>query len=130
MLVIDASALIYLASGRGGLDGLADADMVAPSLMWSEATSVLHVALWRGEIDAATSEVLLKRIEEAPVTPRSDPKLLREAFAIANRLGWAKTYDAEYVALAQSLGVPLLTRDARLRRGAARIVNAIGPDEL
>ncbi|MGI8829736.1 MAG: hypothetical protein ACR2I5_08225 [Candidatus Limnocylindria bacterium] len=48
----------------------------------------------------------------------------------AEQLGWAKTYDAEYVALAQLLGCRLLTRDDRLRRGAARVLECIGPSEL
>jgi predicted nucleic acid-binding protein len=45
-------------------------------------------------------------------------------------LGWAKTYDAEYVALARLLGCRLVTLDARLRRGADRLGFVISPDEL
>lgn len=44
--------------------------------------------------------------------------------------GWAKTYDAEYVALAHLLGSRLLTLDARLRRTASRLVEILGPTEL
>jgi predicted nucleic acid-binding protein len=56
--------------------------------------------------------------------------LCAEAWRVAEELGWAKTYDAEYVALARMLRCRLLTRDERLRRGAARLVEAIGPTEL
>ena len=46
-------------------------------------------------------------------------------------LGWAKTYDAEYVALAQILDIPILTRDRRLARGgASRFVRLLGPMDL
>jgi hypothetical protein len=38
--------------------------------------------------------------------------------------GWAKTYDAEYVALAK------LTVDRRLRRGADRLGFVVTPAEL
>ena len=52
------------------------------------------------------------------------------AWKIADRLGWAKTYDAEYVALADLLSCRLVTLDARLRRGAQRLGFVVGPDEL
>jgi len=45
-------------------------------------------------------------------------------------LGWAKTYDAEYVALARTLECSLLTTDRRLQRGAERIVDTVGPSDL
>jgi integrase len=35
--------------------------------------------------------------------------------------GWAKTYGANYVALARLLDCRLVTLDARLRRGTARL---------
>ena len=49
---------------------------------------------------------------------------------MADELGWAKTYDANYVALARILVCRLVTRDARLRRGTARFGFVIGPTEL
>lgn len=49
---------------------------------------------------------------------------------MAEELRWAKTYDAEYVALARLEGCRLLTRNERLRRGAARVADCIGPMEL
>jgi len=52
------------------------------------------------------------------------------AWAIADALGWAKTYDAEYVALAQFVDCSLLTLDARLARGASAVVRTIGPDQV
>ena len=52
------------------------------------------------------------------------------AWEVADALGWAKTYDAEYVALAQHLDCPLLTIDARLARGAGRVVSIVGPADL
>lgn len=66
----------------------------------------------------------------APITRRDPHDMLERAWSIADSLGWAKTYDAEYVALAQILDCPLLTRDARLYRGAGRVARIIGPAEL
>jgi len=54
----------------------------------------------------------------------------RLSLELARSLGWAKTYDAEYIAVAQALACPLLTIDARLARGAGHVVEILGPGAL
>jgi predicted nucleic acid-binding protein len=49
---------------------------------------------------------------------------------LADELGWAKTYYAEYVGLAKLLGCRLVTLDARLRRGTDRLGFVVAPHEL
>jgi predicted nucleic acid-binding protein len=49
---------------------------------------------------------------------------------VADELGWAKVYDAQYVALAQMLGCRLVSVDERLLRGVARLGVAVRPREL
>jgi predicted nucleic acid-binding protein len=55
------------------------------------------------------------------VVARSPRDLRAESWRIADRLGWAKTYDAEYLALASILRCDLATLDAGMRDGAERI---------
>lgn len=45
-------------------------------------------------------------------------------------MGWAKTYDAQYVALARLLDCKLVTLDERLIRGIERLDVAIRPRDL
>ncbi|MGH2445855.1 MAG: type II toxin-antitoxin system VapC family toxin [Candidatus Limnocylindria bacterium] len=130
MLVIDASVALSAALTRDGFDRIAGHDLVAPPLMWSEAVSTLREHAWRGDISAEQAATSLAALMAAPIRKRAPRRLHREAWLVAEQLGWAKTYDAEYVALARLLGCRLLTRDDRLRRGAARAVETIGPTEL
>lgn len=62
--------------------------------------------------------------------PRSPADLGTQAWSIADDLSWAKTYDAEFCALARLLDCRLVTIDARLRRGADRLGYVISPLEL
>jgi predicted nucleic acid-binding protein len=45
-------------------------------------------------------------------------------------MGWAKTYDAQYVALARLLDCKLVTLDERLIRGIERLDIAVRPRDL
>ncbi|MEO7296471.1 MAG: type II toxin-antitoxin system VapC family toxin [Candidatus Limnocylindria bacterium] len=130
MLVIDASVALSAALTRDGFDRIADHDLIAPPLMWSEAVSTLREHAWRGDISAAQAAASLSALMAAPIRKRAPRALHAEAWRIAEQLGWAKTYDAEYVALARLSGCRLLTRDDRLRRGAARVIESIGPSQL
>lgn len=97
--------------------------------MWSEARSALHELLWRGEVSVDDALAARSRLEPGPVKRRDHPKLGERAWKLADELGWAKTYDAEYVALADLLTARLVTLDARLRRSTERLGFVISPGE-
>lgn len=132
MLVIDASLVVEwcVAPGARELPELLVDELCAPPLMWSEAQSALHEHAWRGSVDGDSASRARARLERAAVERRAHPRLAEESWRIADELGWAKTYDAEYVALASLLDCRLVTVDARLRRGADRLGFVVGPTEL
>jgi predicted nucleic acid-binding protein len=131
LLVVDTGVVLKaILAGDHGLVHLADSELVAPPLLWSEGRSALHEALWRQDLDKPSADSARAALEACRVAPRVPSRLGAEAWRIATELGWAKTYDAEFCAVASLLGVRLVTADARLRRRAGRLGFVIGPSEI
>lgn len=136
MLVVDASLAVELALDRIGEQASADLDrggeLIAPPLLWSEVPSVLHEISFRGEISNALAELALHRFLSGrlSIDERRPDGHYAASWAVAEEFGWAKTCDAEYVALAKSEDCRLITLDSRLRRGTDRLGFVITPAEL
>ncbi len=118
--VVDASAALHLVAE--GIEVSPEHELLAPTLLRSQVLSALHEAVQRGEIPADVARERLDRIGRMKIRLLGDAVLRRVAWNLAEQLGWAETYDAEYVALTQLQADAFVTLDAEL----ARSVEGIG----
>lgn len=129
-LVVDASVAVAAVATPLGFERLRSFELLAPPLLWIEAESVLHAMQWRGELRAEQATEMRDRLRVAPIASDKPEGLASTTWMLADEMGWAKTYDANYVALARLRDCRLVTLDARLRRGAGRLKFVVGPTEL
>ena len=118
--VVDAGVVLQLASA--GTEVSSEHELLAPTLLRSQTLSALHEAVQRGEISADVAREHLARIARMPIRLLGDAVLRRRAWELADQLGWASTYDAEYVALTQLQADAFVTLDADLARSVEGIV--------
>ena len=118
--VVDCGVVLHLASE--GSEVPAEHKLLAPTLLRSQTLSALHEAVHRGEMPPDVARERLARIRALPIRLLGDAVLLRRAWDLAEQLGWAETYDAEYVALTQLQADALVTLDTELARRLEGIV--------
>jgi predicted nucleic acid-binding protein len=126
--VVDASAVLQLVSA--GIEVPEKHELLAPTLLRSQTLSALHEAVHRGEIPADAARDHLARIWRMPIRLLGDAVLRRRAWEVADKLGWASTYNAEYVALTQLQADAFVTLDADLARSVEGIVAIASIDAL
>jgi predicted nucleic acid-binding protein len=126
--VVDTSAVLHLVSE--GIEVSGKHKLLAPTLLRSQVLSALHEAVQRGEIPADVARDHLARIGRMEIRLLGDGVLRRRAWELADRLGWASTYNAEYVALTQLQADALVTLDAELARSVDGIVATASIDAL
>jgi predicted nucleic acid-binding protein len=118
--VVDTSAVLHLASS--GVEVAGKHNLLAPTLLRSQTLSALHEAVQRGELSAEVARDHLTRIRQLKIRLLGDAVLQRRAWDIADQLGWASTYDAEYIALTQLQADAFVTLDKELARRVKGVV--------
>ena len=128
--VVDAGVVLHLATN--GVEVSSAHELLAPTLLRSQSLSALHEAVQRGEIPVDEARTLLPRIgpPRMPIRLLGDAVLRRRAWDVADQLGWATTYNAEYVALTQLQADAFVTLDDELARSVAGIVETATIDAL
>lgn len=121
MIVLDASAAIALLKREPGSEHIEERVLAntgrvhAPHLIDLEVTQVLRRFVRAGSVGAAQADAAFDAWGAIAVTRHGHLSLVPRIWVLRDTL---TAYDAAYVALAEMLDAPLLTRDAKLA-GAA-----------
>jgi predicted nucleic acid-binding protein len=126
--VVDADAVLYLASE--GIEVSSDHELLAPTLVRSQTLSLMHEAVHRGELPADVARDRLERVWRMPIRLLGDAVLRRRAWEAAERIGWAETYTAEYIALTQLQADAFVTMDRELANSVKGVVATAPIDAL
>ena len=121
MIVVDTNVMVYLLTGAGPAAEAArllrrDPAWASPPLLQSELRDVMAGLIRQGRVEESDAvaicddakAILGDRVATVPTAP-----VLRTA-----RESGLSAYDAEFVVLARTLGVPLMTADQAVLEGA------------
>lgn len=116
-MVVDASVVVEVLLRTPAADAIAERlftpreTLHAPHLMDVEVAQVLRRYVARGEVQPEHGRELVALLAQFPITRHAHQPLLARMWELRDNL---TAYDAAYVALAEGLRAPLITRDQRL----------------
>jgi predicted nucleic acid-binding protein len=121
MIVVDASALLEVMLRTSAADAVErrlfahGQTLHAPHLVDVEVAQVIRGYAAKGEINGERGRAALDDLTDFPLRRYPHDFLLSRVWDLRNNL---TAYDAVYVALAEALDAPLVTRDQRLAAAA------------
>lgn len=116
MLIVDASVLFEVLADTAEAPGLrqrlrADQEHAAPHLIDAEVLAVIAAQERRETLDATAARQAVEDLRAWPGERWGHRALVDRCWELRHSV---RLYDALYVALAEALDAPLLTRDRRL----------------
>jgi predicted nucleic acid-binding protein len=126
--VVDCETLLRIAAGE--IEVAPEHQLVAPTLVRSQALAALYKASRRGEISKTDGLERVWHLNAMKVRFLGDRALQTAAWKVAEKLGWETTETAEFVALTQLQGDALVTADKTLAQAVAGLVEVVTPDAL
>lgn len=127
MIVVDSSAVVDALIGAPMIDELVDTlsreDLHAPALIDYEVVAAVRGLVLRRHLSGGRGEDVLTDFADLQLERwAADSALRARAFQLRDNLSAS---DAAYVALAEALECPLLTRDGRLARAEEHAATVI-----
>jgi len=118
VIVVDRSAVVDALIGASEIDQLIETlsgeDVHAPQLLDYEIVAAVRGLVLGGHLSVGRGEDVLTDFADLPVERwPADPALRVRAFQLRDNLS---AYDGAYIALAEALDCPLVTRDRRQAR--------------
>jgi predicted nucleic acid-binding protein len=104
--------------------------LVAPTLIRSQVLAQLYSMARRGELDRRAAERRLDYLRALRLRLLGDRVLQSVAWKVADQLGWADTFVAEYIALTQLQADAFICLDPKLSRAVSGVVPVASIDDL
>jgi predicted nucleic acid-binding protein len=117
VIVVDASVIVEVLLTAAASGGLTErlfersSALHAPHLIDLEVTQAVRRYLLAGVLTAGRSREAMEDLAQFPIRRHRHDVLLPKIWALRHNVS---AYDAAYLALAEALDAPLVTRDARL----------------
>ena len=129
MIVIDSAAVLDALTRVDGTDDLrsvlSSERLHAPALLDFEVVSGLRGLLLGGHLSRSEADTVLADYGDLPIERWASAEIFRRRnLDLRHDLS---AYDAAYVALAEALGCPLVTRDRRLARASSHLIDVRVP---
>ena len=131
MPVVDASVVVDLVAPDVGPDSPAralfarwadaDAELLAPGLLWLETANALLTGVRRGRWSGAEADGAAALLDRMPVRRVDDGRDCSRAFELARRYDNWPVYDMVYLAVAERVGHEFVTADEKLQARLAHL---------
>ena len=124
MIVVDCSAVVDALTAAGDANSLrarmSGEDLHAPALLDFEVVAALRGLVLGSHLTAARAEDALTDFDDLTIERWTySDSLRRRALQLRHNVS---AYDSAYIALAEAMDCPLLTRDGRLQKAAGHRV--------